>query len=111
MKSTNKNSAWNFIQSTAAADKVEAYLTENSKPTALRSLINSQLDNDELTIFASQVLTADTWYKGYNIDLAEQYTAEIIDKLISGELVLERKDGAVQLFVSRINQTYVKNDD
>jgi ABC-type glycerol-3-phosphate transport system substrate-binding protein len=106
-KTKNVAAAWNFIQSTSAADKVTIYLEANKRPTALRALIDEQLNNYELATFASQVLTADNWYNGYNIALAEQYTAEIIDGLVSGELVMDEKMTPVNLFINKINQTYV----
>ena len=105
-KSKNTDAAWNFIQSTANAEKVGIYLDANKRPSALRALINDQLADPDVAVFASQVLTADNWYNGYNVELAEQYLKETIDSLVSGDMVLD-KDGAVlELFVNRINQTY-----
>ena len=106
-KSKHPATAWNFIQSTAAIDKVPIYLNANKRPTALRALIDSQLNDYEISTFASQVLTASNWYNGYNIALAEQYTAEIIDGLVSGELVMDKEATPLSLFVNKINQTYV----
>jgi len=106
-KSKNQSAAWNFIQSTAAPDKVKIYLDANKRPTALRSLIDGQLEDYEVATFASQVLTAANWYNGYNIALAEQYTGEILDGLVSGELVLDKEGTVLGLFVNKINQTYV----
>jgi multiple sugar transport system substrate-binding protein len=106
-KSDNTAAAWNFVQSTAAVDKVGLYLEANKRPTALRALIDKQLDDYEIATFASQVLTADNWYEGYNFNLAEKYTAEIIDGLVSGELVMDKELSPINLFISKINQTYV----
>ncbi|MFA6307520.1 MAG: extracellular solute-binding protein [Patescibacteria group bacterium] len=106
-KSKNTDAAWNFIQSTAAADKVSIYLKANKRPTALRALIDEQLNDYEIAPFASQVLTATNWYNGYNITLAEQYTAEIIDDLVSGKLIMDQEATPINLFINKINQTYV----
>ena len=105
-KSNNRAAAWNFIQSTAASDKVNLYLEANKKPTALRSLVNQQLADPDTAVFASQVLTADSWYNGYNIEAAELYLKETIEGLLSGEMVLDRDGNTLNLFVNRINQTY-----
>lgn len=105
-KSDNTEAAWNFIQSTSAADKVKKYLDENNRPTALRELIDQQLNDYDVAVFASQVLTADNWYNGYDPLLAEQYTKEIIDDLVSGKLILDKEGQAISLFVRKINQTY-----
>lgn len=105
-KSKNQDAAWNFIQSTAAESLVKDYLKENKKPTALRSLIDSQLADYDTSVFASQVLTADTWYHGYDANLAEQYLGDFIDKLVSGEYVFDEENSALRLLVNQINQTY-----
>ncbi|PLX24723.1 hypothetical protein C0580_04390 [Candidatus Parcubacteria bacterium] len=103
-KSLNKDAAWNFVQTTATDINIaREYLSQNKKPTALRALIDEQLLDENIEIFASQVLTADNWYSGYDIDAAERYTAEIIDGLVYGDMTL---DSAINLFVDRINQTY-----
>ena len=105
-KSSNTNAAWNFIQSTANAEKVSIYLNANKKPTALRALITQQLSDPDISVFASQVQTADSWYNGYNVELAEQYLKETIDALVSGEAILDKEGNTLRLFVNRINQTY-----
>ncbi|RJQ33785.1 carbohydrate ABC transporter substrate-binding protein [Candidatus Parcubacteria bacterium] len=108
-KSANKDAAWNFVQTTATDQEIiKQYLTQNKKPTALRALIDEQLETEEIEIFASQVLTAENWYNGYDIVSAERYTAEIIEGLLYGDMTME---SAVGLFVDRINQTYRKPNE
>jgi len=108
-KSANKDAAWNFVQTTATSQSiVTQYLSQNKKPTALRTLIDGQLAEDDLEIFASQVLTADNWYSGYDVDSAERYTGEIINGLLYGDMTTE---SALTLFVDRINQTYRKPNE
>ncbi len=106
LKSKNIDAAWNFIQSTASKNMVSTYLETNKKPTALRSLINTQLQNDDVRIFASQVLTANNWYNGYDIDLAETYLADFIRAVQVGELKID--DEGLNFLVKRLNQTYKK---
>jgi len=110
-KSKNGAAAWNFIQSTASESLVKVYLDKNKRPTALRNLINSQLQDEQLRVFTSQSLTADNWYAGYDQVLAEQYLKEIIDGLVSGEMILDQSDVTLRLFVDRINQTYKQPDE
>lgn len=109
-KSKNADAAWNFVHSASSETGVKEYLDKNKRATALRSLINEQLADPDLKIFTSQVLTADNWYRGYDALLAEKYTAEIIDKLVSGELILDLDGVTLEFFVNRINQTYAKPD-
>ncbi len=107
-KAKNKDAAWNFVQSTAGESLVKDYLQENNKPTALRSLIDDQLQDEDIRVFASQVLTADNWYQGYDINAAEQYLANLINGLQSGELVLDKEGTVIGLFINQVNQTYKK---
>ena len=106
-KSKSANAAWNFVQSTASADLVKTYLDSNKKPTALRSLLNQQKTNQDLAVFANQVLTADNWYNGYDYNLAQQYFQEFIDGILSGQVNMSNEQH-VNLFIDRINQTYHK---
>lgn len=79
-KSRQKDIAWNFIQFAAAdAKENEKYLSRTKRPTALRALVNSQLDDMDINIFAKQVLTAKSWYKGKNSGAMEEIFAEMID--------------------------------
>jgi len=103
-KSKNKDAAWNFIQSVTGKDLVVNYLNTNKKPTALRALIKDQLEDDQIRVFASQVLAADNWYKGYDIAATERYVAEFIDGLLTGEVKLD--EGGLGFLVQRIRRTY-----
>ncbi len=105
IKSKNSDVAWNFVQSTASADLIKSYLKTNKKPTALRSLIKDQMADPELAIFASQVLTADDWYNGYDYNRAEKYLADFIKDINAGKVDLN-KSSDLRSLVDRINQTY-----
>lgn len=104
-KSKSINAAWNFVQVTASTDLVKTYLNANKKPTALRSLINEQKTDQELAVFANQILMADNWYSGYDYNLAEQYFKDFINGILSKQIDLSDQDN-INLFVERINQTY-----
>lgn len=81
-KSAYVNEAWDFLQFITKAENVKSYLTSTNKPTALRALIAEQRQSDYLSVFASQVLTAKSWYKGKNAYAAEQAIAEMINSTI-----------------------------
>ena len=61
---------------------LKVILAELKKPAALRTLLKDQIQDEEIGIFADQVLTARTWYKGYNSAAAEKAIAEMIDTAI-----------------------------
>lgn len=87
-KTKIKDYAWNFLQFITDEKNVENYLDKNKKPTALRStaLINKQLADEEIAVFADQLLTAKSWYHGYNSTGAEEAFAEMVNSVLSGNL-------------------------
>jgi multiple sugar transport system substrate-binding protein len=98
-KSKNVDAAWDFIQFETSADEVQSYLKIAKKPTALRSLISSQSDDLDLGVFASQLLTAQSWYHGKNPLAAEKAMGEMIDLTVKNEkdIVKIIGDGAVKV--------------
>ncbi len=108
--SPNQDAAWNFVQSvTTDPSLVSQYLEPNNKPTALRSLIKKQLENDQTRVFASQVLQADNWYAGYNAAQAEIYLADFIKSYFKKEIQIDNK--GLDFLVKRLNQTYNKPNE
>jgi len=104
-KSQHINEAWDFIQFATKAENALKYLKATGKPTALRSLIPQQLEEIELNPFASQVLTAKSWYRGQNAIAAEKAFNEMIDSVVEG-MATPRE--AIGIAVSKINQTIFK---
>jgi multiple sugar transport system substrate-binding protein len=95
--------AWKFLQFASGAEQVPGFLNSSRKPTALRSLITSQLESEDLGEFAEQLLTAESWYRGEDIDAAEEALNELIDNYLSG--TLEAED-ALDLAANKVAQTY-----
>jgi len=102
-KSKHQNEAWDFIQfMTTKPDQVKKYLDLTKHPTALRALINDQLNNEDLKIFAQQLLTAKSWYRGHDSLAAEKAINDMIDSVVANP---ERLEDAVNLAASRVQQT------
>jgi len=104
-KSTYSDEAWGFINYAIQKDVNKKFLEKIKRPTALKNLIDEQLANEEipeLKIFASQVLTAKSWYHGRNPLLAEKYFSEMIDNVVSGT---KTPIEAINLAVQQINTT------
>lgn len=101
-KSKNQQWAWDFVQFAASEKEARKYLIKAKKPTALKSLINFQLEDLDLGFLAAQLLTAKSWYRGMKPEAVDGIFAEMIDSVNSG--LVEAKD-AVNLAVSKINQT------
>ncbi len=102
-KSKYKNEAWDFIQfMTTKPEQVKKYLARTKYPTALRSLVNEQLNDEELNVFASQLLIAKSWYWGKDFVAAEKAINEMIDAIVANP---EQLETAVNVAASRVQQT------
>jgi multiple sugar transport system substrate-binding protein len=101
-KTKAPNEAWGFLQFMARAENAQKYLAKTKKPTALRSLIASQIEDIDLSVFASQVLTAKSWYRGIDAPAMENVFEEMIEQSVAGtKSVREAVDWAQR----RVNQT------
>ncbi len=78
-KSKYPNEAWDFIIFATKEEQVQSYLSKTQRPTALRSLVKTQSEDNEIGIFASQLLTAKTWYRGKDVTSAEAAIGEMIN--------------------------------
>lgn len=104
-KSKYINEAWDFIQFAAKAEQAKLYLAKTKKPTALRSLVSQQIEDEDVGIFASEVLTAQSWYHGEDSNAAELIMGEMIDSVVAGEGKIE---DIINLGARRVQQTMVK---
>ena len=82
-KSKHPNEAWDFIQFLTKEENAKLYLAKTKKPTALKSLISSQKDDEDLGVFAEQILSAKSWYHGKSISNAESAIGEMIDAALA----------------------------
>jgi ABC-type glycerol-3-phosphate transport system substrate-binding protein len=97
------NETWALVHFMATKTPVvKQVLTAASKPTALRNLVAEQLQDPQLKVFAAQLLTSRTWYRGRNPEAAEQAFHELIDTVITGQIDVGR---ALQLTAEKVNQT------
>ncbi len=101
-KTKNPNEAWDFLQFAAKAENAQKYLTKTKKPTALRSLVASQIEDLDLAVFASEVLTAKSWYQGMDAPAMEKIMNEMIENVVAGTQTLKEAIGLAQ---GRVNQT------
>ncbi len=83
-KSTHKNEAWDFIQFISKRKQVEQYLQKTNQGTALRSMVDEQVANDDLRVFARQLLTSQSWYQGDDIEVVKRAFIDIINTAQTG---------------------------
>jgi len=104
-KSPYQNEIWGLINYAVQKDVNKQFLEKTGRPTALKSLIEGQLNNDdfpELQVFASQSLTAKSWYHGQDPLLAEKYFNDMINNVVNGSKTPEE---AINLATQQINST------
>lgn len=103
-----QEAAWAFLQFITAKTQVESYLEKTKRPTALRDLIDKQVDDNEIGVFAGQVLTSDSWYKGADANAAEKIINEMIDE--SAGDVTKSLSEVISKGAQKVQQTiYEKN--
>ena len=78
-KTSHPNEAWDFILFAASEEQVTGYLQATGRPTALRNLIDDQLQDPDAAPFVSQLLTAESWYRGKDYSKVEAAFAEMIE--------------------------------
>ena len=87
----------------ASAGNAKSLLERAQKPTALRSLIAEQRQDDTLINFADEVLTAQSWYRGQKPAQADEAIRAMIDQVARGEKTPEE---AIDLAVQKVNETF-----
>lgn len=79
--SENKQAAWKFLTFLASRDGVLPYLRKSLRPTARRDLIDSQKTDPDLGVFATQALSARSWYQ-VDPGAIEQIFADTIENVV-----------------------------
>lgn len=98
------NEAWDFILFETKKDQVEKYLKNTQKPTALRALVEPQLKDEKINVFASQLLTSESWYHGQDINKAEEVIKDMINNIVAGQNPSQSINMASQRIQQTINQ-------
>lgn len=101
-KSKYSNEAWDFVQFATKLELAKLYLNQVKKPTALRSLINEQIEDMDLGVFAEQVLTAESWYRGADSNASEKIIGEMIDAVVAGQ---DKIENIISTSARKVQQT------
>jgi len=81
-KSRYKNEAWDFIQFMAAQPEiVKTYLDSTKRVSAIKSLIKEEVNDDDVGVFAQQVLVSSSWYQGVNYEVADKSLKEMVEAI------------------------------
>jgi len=100
--SQNKGFAWDFVRFMTSPEQVIKYLDKTGKPAAVRSLFDKQVQDEEMSVFVEQTLTAKSWYRGKDYKAAEKIFDDMIESVGLGEVTAKEAAG---LAVQKIQQT------
>lgn len=103
-QSQHQNEAWDFIQFITTPDENKKYLDATKRPTAQRSFVATQLEDIDLAVPAAQVLSAKSWYRGYNYTAAVDAFKAMVRQVLTGTSLEE----ALTLAARQINATLGK---
>jgi ABC-type glycerol-3-phosphate transport system substrate-binding protein len=102
-KSKNQDVAWRFLNGLTDPTVAKGVLYVVKRPAARKSLLTSQLEDERVGVFASQVLTAISWYKGKDAGAMEAALENMINDVNTATRDIQR---AVSFAANQIAQTY-----
>lgn len=102
-KTKHVNEAWDFVQFVARRDEVKKYLDRTKRLAALRALVSDQVSDDELKVFADQLLTSVSWYHGKNSSAMENIFSEMVSAVLKDNIP---PADAAELAAQKIQQTF-----
>lgn len=100
-KTKESDVAWNFVNFLAQTEQSKKLLASMKRPAARKALLKDQLEDESVGVFASQVLTAVTWYRGKDPLTMEAALGELIDRIVLGAQIPD----VIRQAVEKINQT------
>jgi len=102
-KTKSSDTAWDFLNFMRKPEESQKFLDAALRPAALKSQLNGQLDNENIGVFASQVLTSKSWYRGNDPKTADAaFVTMIEDALISPP---EKAGDIIRTAQDKISQT------
>jgi ABC-type glycerol-3-phosphate transport system substrate-binding protein len=102
-KTKHPDLAWNILNALRKPELSQKYLDAANRPAALRSQLSAQLEKEDLGVFAAQVLTAKSWYRGTDPRAADAAFVTLIDSSLAGGP--EFFDDALRFAAEKIAQT------
>lgn len=94
--------AWDFLLFETNAQHVGSYLNKAKRPAAQRSLIETQLEDEDLGPFAEQTLTARSWYNGKDVGTAETAIKDMINAILTGA---SDPEDAIDIAARKVSET------
>jgi multiple sugar transport system substrate-binding protein len=77
-KSPHQDAAWALVDYLGHSEATKEYLDKTGRPSSMRMYLSEQLQKPELAPFVSQVLVADSWYRGVSYDAANKALSDMV---------------------------------
>ncbi len=104
-KAKNPDLAWNFLNFMMRSKESKKVLDVIKRPAARKSLLADQFQDETVGVFASQVLTATSWYRGNNPKVVDDAFKALVEEALAGSTHLPE---AMQFAATKIRQTVVQ---
>lgn len=102
-KTKNVDVAWNLLNFMRTPEESQKFLDAAQRPAALKSQLPAQLENENIGVFASQVLTAQSWYRGADPRAADDAFITMIETSLTS--VPEQLPNIVRTASDKVSQT------
>jgi ABC-type glycerol-3-phosphate transport system substrate-binding protein len=105
-KSQYPNEAWDFIQFIAAQPNiVKTFLASTGRVSAIKSLIKDETSDENVGVFAQQLLVSTNWYRGMNYDAADKALKQMVQDIADNPDTLDAQTRLAEGTISNtINQ-------
>lgn len=101
-KSKAQDLSWSMLTTLAQPEQQKAMLAVARRPASRKALLADQLNDERVGVFASQVLTAKSWYRGKDVQAAERALIQMIDDVVTLKQPMIR---AIQFASDAVSQT------
>ncbi len=101
-KTKNGDLAWNLLNFMRQPEENVKYLKAAHRPAALKSQLADQLEDEDVGVFASQVLTAQSWYRGTDPRAADDAFVTLIETVLATPELINQ---AMTVALEKIAQT------
>jgi ABC-type glycerol-3-phosphate transport system substrate-binding protein len=102
-KTKSTDVAWNLLNFMRKPEEIQKYLSVAKRPAALRPLLPGQLEDEEIGVFSSQVLTAQSWYRGNDPRAVDAAFVTLIEEALTTPL--EDYGKIVNAAADKVSQT------
>ena len=99
-ESFHSSVAWDFIMFASKKENARNYSAKTKRPSARRDLIEEQKADEDLNVFASQILSAKSWYMVDEKSI-ESIFMEMIDAVVSDRKTSQE---AINLAATQVSQ-------